>query len=85
MVDNDILSLEQPPEEADWTEREKRRRKKMRKTAGLGGICTLECEEETARFFQSIRIVFGARKESGGRKMNHASVRNKALIISIAP
>lgn len=46
----------------------------MRKTAGLGGICTLECEEETARFFQSIRIVFGARQESGGRKMNHASV-----------
>ena len=28
LVDNDILSLEQPPEEADWTEREKRRRKK---------------------------------------------------------
>lgn len=27
LVDNGILSPEQPPEEADWTEREKRRRK----------------------------------------------------------
>lgn len=39
LVDNDILSPEQPPEEADWTEREKRRRgKKKRKKAGLGRI-----------------------------------------------
>lgn len=39
LVDNDILSPEQPPEEADWTEREKRRRGKMRKKAGLCRIC----------------------------------------------
>lgn len=56
----------------------------MRKTAGLGRICTLECEAETARFLQSIRIVFGARKEFR-RKKNESCVRNKALIISIAP
>lgn len=28
LVDNDILSLKQPPEEADWAERERRRRRK---------------------------------------------------------
>lgn len=30
LVDNDVLSPEQPPEEADWTEREKRRRGEKR-------------------------------------------------------
>lgn len=34
LVDNDILSLEQPPEEADWAERERRSRRKP----GLGRI-----------------------------------------------
>ena len=28
LVDNDILSLKQPPEEADWAEQERRRRRK---------------------------------------------------------
>lgn len=65
MVDNDILSPEQPPEEADWTKREKGGGK-IGKNPDLAEFVFRSVE--MARFCQSIQILFGNRKEFRRKK-----------------